>query len=58
MKYVIALYFTYWFPARARGRATAAFLLGIPIANIIGAPLSSSLLALDGLPGCTGGSCC
>ena len=44
----VFLYFTYWFPARARGRATAAFLLGIPIANIIGAPLSSSLLALEG----------
>lgn len=50
----VFLYFTYWFPARARGRATAAFLLGIPIANIIGAPLSSSLLALDGLFGLHG----
>lgn len=50
----VFLYFTYWFPARARGRATAAFLLGIPIANIIGAPLSSSLLALDGLAGLHG----
>jgi MFS transporter, ACS family, tartrate transporter len=50
----VFLYFTYWFPARARGRATAAFLLGIPIANIIGAPLSSSLLALDGFAGLLG----
>ena len=50
----VFLYFTYWFPARARGRATAAFLLGIPIANIIGAPLSSSLLALDGVAGLHG----
>ena len=50
----VFLYFTYWFPARARGRATAAFLLGIPIANIIGAPLSSSLLALDGFAGLHG----
>ena len=50
----VFLYFTYWFPTRARGRATAAFLLGIPIANIIGAPLSSSLLALDGLAGLHG----
>jgi MFS family permease len=50
----VFLYFTYWFPARARGRATAAFLLGIPIANIIGAPISSSLLALDGLAGLHG----
>jgi len=50
----VFLYFTYWFPARARGTATAAFLLGIPIANIIGAPISSSLLALDGLGGLHG----
>ena len=50
----VFLYFTYWFPARFRGKATAAFLLGIPIANIIGAPLSSSLLALDGLAGLRG----
>jgi D-galactonate transporter len=50
----VFLYFTYWFPAQARGRATAAFLLGIPIANIIGAPLSSSLLALDGVAGLHG----
>jgi MFS transporter, ACS family, tartrate transporter len=50
----VFLYFTYWFPAQARGRATAAFLLGIPIANIIGSPLSSSMLAMDGLGGLHG----
>jgi D-galactonate transporter len=50
----VFLYFTYWFPARARGRATAAFLLGIPIANIIGNPVSSSLLALEGSLGLHG----
>jgi MFS transporter, ACS family, tartrate transporter len=50
----VFLYFTYWFPARIRGRATAAFLLGIPIANILGAPLSSSLLALNGVAGLHG----
>ena len=50
----VFLYFTYWFPARVRGTATATFLLGIPIANIIGAPLSSSLLVLDGVAGLQG----
>lgn len=50
----VFLYFTYWFPARVRGTATAAFLLGIPIANIIGAPISSSLLTLDGIAGLHG----
>jgi len=50
----VFLYFTYWFPAQVRGRATAAFLLGIPIANIIGSPLSSSILAMDGIGGLHG----
>jgi MFS family permease len=50
----VFLYFTYWFPARMRGTATAAFLLGIPIANIVGAPISSSLLTLDGVGGLHG----
>ncbi|MHC2533490.1 MFS transporter [Bradyrhizobium diazoefficiens] len=50
----VFLYFTYWFPARVRGTATAAFLLGIPIANIVGARISSSLLTLDGLAGLHG----
>src|SRR5690349_12920613 len=50
----VFLYFTYWFPSRYRGKATAAFLLGIPVANIIGNPLSSSLLALDGVAGMAG----
>jgi len=50
----VFLYFTYWFPARIRGTATAAFLLGIPIANIVGAPISSSLLTMDGLGGLHG----
>ena len=50
----VFLYFTYWFPARIRGTATAAFLLGIPIANIVGAPISSSLLTIDGVAGLHG----
>jgi MFS family permease len=40
----VYLYFTYWFPGKWRAKATAAFLLGIPTANIIGSPLSGLLL--------------
>ena len=50
----VFLYFTLWFPSHYRGKATAAFLLGIPIANIIGNPISSSLLSLDGFAGLAG----
>ena len=36
------LYLTYWFPARRRARMVGLFLAAIPIAGIIGGPLSSS----------------
>jgi MFS transporter, ACS family, tartrate transporter len=47
----IYLYFTTWFPGTWRARATAAFLLGIPIANIVGSPISGALLELGGMAG-------
>lgn len=47
----IYLFFTYWFPGQWRARATAAFLVGIPVANVVGAPISGALLTL----GTTGG---
>jgi ACS family tartrate transporter-like MFS transporter len=50
----ILLYFSYWFPARNRGRALALFMTATTISNIVGAPLSTSLLGLDGLFGFRG----
>ena len=50
----VYLFFTYWFPGPWRARATAAFLVGIPVANIIGSPLSGWLLGFDGLFGLRG----
>lgn len=49
----IILYLTYWFPAAYRGRVLGAFLLALPISNVIGAPVSTALLALneEGLKG-------
>lgn len=44
----ILLYFTYWFPAATRARILAIFCMGIPAANIIGAPFSAWLLGLEG----------
>jgi len=41
------LYLTFWFPAAYRGRILGAFLLALPISNVIGAPISTSLLALN-----------
>lgn len=48
------LYISLWFPARERARATSLFILGLPIAVLIGAPLSTTLLGLDGLAGLRG----
>jgi len=50
----LLLYFSYWFPARQRARALALFMTATAISNIIGAPLSTSLLGLDGLFGLRG----
>ncbi len=50
----IILYFSYWFPARERAKAVAIFMTATAISNIIGAPLSTALLALDGIAGLRG----
>lgn len=47
----IYLYFTQWFPGKWRAKVTTAFLIGIPVANMIGSPLSGALLQLGGLHG-------
>ena len=40
------LYLTYWFPARVRGEILGFFYLGVPIALILGGPLSGFLLEM------------
>lgn len=50
----IILYLTYWFGREDRARAVGMFLLGVCIANIVGAPLGGALLMLDGLGGLRG----
>lgn len=50
----IVFYLTMWFPAAWRGRIIASFMTGIPIALIIGTPISSLLLELHGWMGLSG----
>src|SRR5580692_9228148 len=50
----IILYFTYWFPSRHHARIVSGFLVGLPVAVAIGAPISTALLGLDGLFGLKG----
>ncbi|MDB5920809.1 MAG: transporter [Massilia sp.] len=51
----IVLYLTYWFPAQRRSRMNALFMIGIPIAGVIGGPLSGWIMnALNGVHGWSG----
>jgi MFS family permease len=51
----IVLYLTYWFPAQRRSRMNALFMIGIPIAGVVGGPLSGWILnALHGSHGLAG----
>src|SRR6202790_4527588 len=50
----IILYFTYWFPSHHHARIVSGFLVGLPVAVALGAPISTGLLGLDGLFGLRG----
>lgn len=51
----IILYLTFWFPARERAKVTAYFMMAIPMAGIIGNPISGAILEyLDGAAGLKG----
>jgi MFS transporter, ACS family, tartrate transporter len=40
----IVLYLTYWFRQREQAQAIALFLMGLPVASILGAPISGLIL--------------
>ncbi|MBP2497261.1 ACS family tartrate transporter-like MFS transporter [Methylobacterium sp. PvP062] len=44
----VFLYLSFWFPSAVRARATSLFLLGIPVANIVGSPISGALVQIEG----------
>ena len=48
------LYMTYWFPDAWRGRFVGIFMAAIPMANIIGGPLSTTILQMNGVAGLHG----
>ena len=50
----VILYLTYWFPARYRARIISRFMLAIPLALGLGAPISTWILGLDGALGYKG----
>lgn len=68
----VLVYLTHWFSARDRAKAIAMFMAGVPVANVLGAPISGLLmrvnwlgmagwrwlLILEGLPAAIGGVVC
>lgn len=50
----VILYLSYWFPDALRGRITALFAMGAPVAGLIGSPISGWLMSLDGMHGLRG----
>jgi MFS transporter, ACS family, tartrate transporter len=50
----IILYLTYWFAAAERARIVSLFMVAVPLATVVGGPVSGALLELRGLWGLTG----
>ncbi|MGA8192884.1 MAG: MFS transporter, partial [Acetobacteraceae bacterium] len=50
----IVLLFTYWFPDHHRARIISSFTLALPVSVALGAPVSTSILGLDGFLGYAG----
>src|SRR5215469_10949116 len=50
----IILYLSYWFPARRRAQVVSFFMAAAPISTVLGSPLSSALLEMDGIAGLKG----
>jgi MFS transporter, ACS family, tartrate transporter len=50
----IIFFLTLWFPAVYRARIIGYFMAAIPLATVIGAPISGLLLGLDGMLGLKG----
>ncbi|WP_233849372.1 MFS transporter [Paraburkholderia sp. HD33-4] len=47
-------YISFWFPSTYRARAFGYFLVAIPLSIVIGAPVSASILYMDGIGGLSG----
>lgn len=47
----IILYLSYWFPARYRAGVVSLFMAAAPVSVMLGSPLSSALLSMEGILG-------
>src|SRR5450432_1352948 len=50
----VILYLTYWYPARYRATIVGIFMVAIPVAGLVGSPISGAILYMDGILGLGG----
>ena len=50
----VILYITYWYPARYRAIMVGIFMVAIPVAGLIGSPMSGAILYMNGVLGLGG----
>src|SRR4051794_25860491 len=50
----VILYLTYWFPSEYRAKIVGIFMVAIPVAGLIGSPVSGAILGMDGVLGLGG----
>src|SRR3954447_2056004 len=50
----VILYLTYWFPAEHRAKIVGIFMVAIPVAGLLGSPISGAILGMDGVLGLGG----
>jgi len=50
----VILYITYWYPAQYRALIVGIFMVAIPVAGLIGSPISGAILYMDGVLGLGG----
>jgi len=50
----VILYLTYWFPSEHRAKIVGIFMVAIPVAGVLGSPISGAILGMDGVLGLGG----
>ncbi len=50
----VILYITYWYPAQYRAIIVGIFMVALPVAGLIGSPISGAILYMDGILGLGG----
>jgi MFS transporter, ACS family, tartrate transporter len=50
----VILYLTFWYPAEYRAKIVGIFMVAIPLAGLIGSPISGAILGMSGVLGLDG----